>query len=208
MNIAKLDTIVRQKSSLYKNAVSAAHQGKMTVALEWLHTMDAFQEITDSKDRYEKLAEDYFQITRANKSALVISPTHFEAEQIIPHIRQRLKLATTIRGIEQTRTRLVQVHLTDAEKKQLNHYRTGYVIQLSQNIKGFTRGQQLEIVSAKGTDALLVKHEKNNLVELPLKHSRHFEVYQPKHIELAKGDKIRITRNLSLIHISEPTRPY
>jgi conjugative relaxase-like TrwC/TraI family protein len=193
--IARLNTIVRQTSSLYKNAVSAAHQGKMTLALEWLHTLEAFQEIVDSKERYQSLAENYFQATKNKQTALIVSPTHLEADHITPYIRDRLKQATRIRGVEQTRTRLVPVHLTDAEKLNLTKYRTGDIIQLTQNIKGFSRGEQLEIVSKGKGLGLLVKTSNEGVKELSLTHSRHFEIYQPKHIVLAKGDRIRITRN-------------
>ena len=84
MDMARLSTIVRQKPTLYKNAVSAIHQGKMTLALEWLHTMDAFTEIPDNHKRYQALADDYFQYHNNKQSTLIVSPTHFEADQIVP----------------------------------------------------------------------------------------------------------------------------
>jgi len=194
MQVVSLDTIVRQKTSLYKNAVSALHHGKMTLAIEWLHTMNAFTEITDNHSRYAQLAEEYFTITQKGQSALIVSPTHFEADQIIPHIRTRLKQASQIRGKEQTRTQLVPLHFTESQKNDERHYRAGYVIQLNQNIKGFTRGEQLQVVS-QGEKGKLHVLQHGQFTELPIAKSKHFEVYQPKHIQLAKGDTIRITRN-------------
>ena len=94
------------------------------------------------------------------------------------------------------RTRLVPLHFTESEQGHLTSYRSGHIIQLTQNIKGYKRGEQLQVIAPTETGELLVsKGNKEETSKLSLKHSRHFEIYQPKSITLAKGDRIRITRN-------------
>lgn len=196
MNSVTIGTIIRQKHSFYRNAVHAIEQGKITQAIEWLHTIDGFCEITDAQTRYQTLADDYFHIINKGQSALVISPTHFEGEQVLPRIRERLKLAGHIRGITQNRLQLKPLHLTETQKKQAHEYVPGYFIQLTQNIKGYTRGDILQVITNHNRDYLMVKEtNETELKTLLLKHSKHFEVYTPGRIEVAKGDRIRITRN-------------
>ena len=195
MRTARIEKIVRQKSSFFKWAVNSISKGKLKAAIEWLHTISAFTEIADTTKRYTELAESYFQAIRGKRSVMVVSPTNQEGQLVVQAIRERLKSAGILKGKEQTRFRLVPKHYSEGEKKRPNAYLAGDLIQLNQNVKGFKRGETLHVMSAAKDHLLVTASAKDEPRKLPLAKAKHFEVFSPEKINLAKGDRIRITRN-------------
>lgn len=196
MKVITMDHIVRQKWSLYRQVVEFIQTNKLSKAMKNLNEMKAFHEIEDDKERYQAIAEDYFQSMKEGQSVLVVSPTNYESTQVTGTIRERLKMAQIVRGREVERTRLVPLHYSDAEKNNTGHYIPGQVLQLTQNMDGLLRGEQLAVLKNDDPKHLLLKRLKNDqLVSLPIEKSKHVEVFNREKIHLAKGDQIRITRN-------------
>lgn len=52
----------------------------------------------DADQRHEALAVDYVSAVSKGKSALVISPTHAEGDQVTREIRLKLKVAKKLGG--------------------------------------------------------------------------------------------------------------
>lgn len=190
-----LDTIVRQKRTLFKQAVEAISQGKLDQSLEALDRMSAFVEIDEPSERYTKIAEDYMAALLKKESVLVVSPTHHEGDEITAAIRDRLRVAGTIRKQEITKTTLRNLSFTDAEKSNAVSYAPGQVIQFTQNAKGFTRGEQFTVLGVGENTSLIAQNHSGEQVALPLQHHGRFEVYQQREILLSPGDYIRITQN-------------
>ena len=82
---------------------------------------------------------------------------------------------------------------TDAEKGDARNYQPRLVVEFHQNAKGFTRGDKA--VVAEGKSGLLLQKQDGTRAALPLTQAQHFEVYRTGGIALAKGDRIRVTRN-------------
>lgn len=190
-----LDTIVRQKRSIFRRAVEAISKGDLDRSVERLDEMGAFKEMLNPRDRYEAIAEEYTKSVVNDQSVLVVSPTHKEGEEITNYIREQLREAGIIDKREQQKTVLRSQSFTEAEKTYTGNFDQGQIIQFTQNAKGFTRGETLTVIAPHDKNHLLVARNNGEHVPLPLHHAKRFEVYCSEQILLAKGDTIRITQN-------------
>ena len=190
-----LDTIVRQKRSLFRRAVEAVSNGNLDLAVEKLEAMGAFKERLNPQDRYEQIAREYTNSVKDKQSVLVVSPTHKEGEEITRYIREDLRQTGLLGKTDSERKVLRSLAFTNAEKTYSGNYQIGHTIQLVQNMRGFTRGEVLTVIKPTGKGHLLVARNNGEQVKFSLQHATRFEVYGTKSIALARGDMIRITQN-------------
>lgn len=175
---AEIKEIQRQKGA-YKQAVEALSEGRTADGLRRLDALGWIREV-DAGDRYRALARDYVATTAQGKSALVVSPTHLEAEWITREIRSELKRDGRLGAAERGVTCLENANFTEAERADAANYSAGDVLVFHQNAKGgIRRGERV----AAGSRAL------------PLDQAARFQVYRPGTLRLAAGDRVRITRN-------------
>lgn len=198
LNTAKLDHILRQKPLFYRMAVDKVEKS-IFGALEALHVMDAFREITDADGRYQTLADDYCRSILDHKSVLVVSPTHKEADYATHYIRERLKFAGIVgkKDYQHIRFKSLSSYFTEAEKQLSSSYTVGQVIQLNNNLPdGLMRGQAFTVLDHHSSTHLQVQaFGGQEQYQLPLAYGKRFDVYEPQPISLAKGDQIRVTKN-------------
>jgi hypothetical protein len=93
--------------------------------------------------------------------------------------------------------RLVPLGLTEAERADVATYRgadSPLVVQFFQNAKGFTRGERAEVLGVDG-DRVRVRRKDGKERGLPLDQAAKFQVFLPSSLNLATGDKVRITQN-------------
>ena len=181
LKVAEVTEILRQQGD-YKKAAQALSEGRIVEGFEELDKLGWIKQVDDA-ERYQKLADAYLAAVAEKKrngeykSALVVSPTHKELDQISDAIRTGLKAQGRL-GKERIVTAWVPTHLTDAEKSDPTQYDPGDMLQFHQNAPGFTKGSRL-IVGEKVTP--------------PTELAKRFEVYRPTELALAVGDRIRIT---------------
>jgi conjugative relaxase-like TrwC/TraI family protein len=181
LRVANVTEIVRQKGD-YEKAAKALSEGRTGEAMKELEELGWIKEV-DDEERYKELAAAYLSAAAERKrdgspkSALVVSPTHAEANRITEAIRDGLK----DRG-KLTKERIVEgwvpTHLTDAEKSDATQYDAGDMVQFHQNAKGYNKGVRL-IVGDGETP--------------PVELANRFELYHPTQLALAIGDRIRVT---------------
>lgn len=129
---AVLEDVRRQRHAVYKSAVEAFSRGTkadVIAGFDQLDGMGMIREVTDVERRNAILAEGYVESVRSGKSALVVSPTHAEGEQVTDSIRGRLKAAGLIGATDRAFTRLRNLHLTEAQKANPESYAAGQVVQ-------------------------------------------------------------------------------
>ena len=181
LKVAEVTEILRQHGD-YKKAAQALSEGRIVEGFEELDKLGWIKQVDDAQ-RYQKLADAYLAAVAEKKrngeykSALVVSPTHKELDQISDAIRAGLKAQGRL-GKQRIVTAWVPTHLTDAEKSDPTQYELGDMLQFHQNAPGFTKGSRL-IVGEKVTP--------------PTTLAKRFEVYRPTELALAVGDRIRIT---------------
>jgi conjugative relaxase-like TrwC/TraI family protein len=179
--VAEVTEILRQQGN-YKKAAGLLSEGRTEEAFEELDKLGWIKQVPDA-DRDKQLAAAYLAAVAekkrggAYKSALVVSPTHVEADRITAAIRDGLKAGGKLRG-ERVINTWVPTHLTDARKADPTEYEPGYLLQFHQNAKGYKKGSRLVV----GEGA-----------EPPTQLAQRFQVYRPAQLVLAVGDRVRLT---------------
>jgi ATP-dependent exoDNAse (exonuclease V) alpha subunit len=181
LRVAEVTEIVRQDKE-YKRAAGLLSKGEIEEAFKELDQLGWIRQVPDS-DRYRQLADAYLAAVAERKkngeykSALVVSPTHAEADRITVAIRDGLRAQGRL-GKERLVDAWVPMHLTDPQKADATEYEPGQLVQFHQNAPGFKKGSRL-IVGEGGRPPTQLAHR--------------FEVYRPTQLALAVGDRVRIT---------------
>ncbi len=178
---AELKEIRRQTNETYRAAVKAISEGdalgkdgrtQLEVGMEMLDRMGAIIE-ADGEDRFRKIAADYAEVTAQRKhsggfkTALVVSPTHKEAERVTEAIRDELKTQGRLGTDERQFLSLRPLNLTEAQRGDAREYQPGAVVQFVQNAKSFTRGERLT-VAAVDDNGVQVTRADGSETTLPL----------------------------------------
>ncbi len=209
VRFAELSEVRRQTHAGYREAVASISRGDALAANGKTHfaagieQLDALGAIiaSDGEERFEQIAKDYLSATRERRSngeyktALVVAPTHAEADRITGHIREGLKGARRITD-ERAFETLTSLQWGVAERKDATRYRRDMVVQFHQNVKGFQRGER---VTVTGRDAqgnvLVTRNGATSSSPLPLAAAERFQVYRKGNVALGVGDVIRLTQN-------------
>lgn len=215
---AELKEVRRQTNKDYRDAVSAISEGdkpakdgksQLEHGIEALDKMGAIVEV-EGDARYRHLAADYIATTGdikadgKQRTALVVSPTHAEADKVSDAIREGLKQTEQITGKEREFLSLSSLSLTEAQRGDAANYRPGDVVQFVQNARGYKRGERVTVVeptagmstqARHAPNSVFVKREDGRIEPLALQQAKRFQLYQPQKLALAKGDKLRITQN-------------
>lgn len=196
--MASLKAVVRQ-SGLYRDAVEQISLGDIGKGFDILdRKLNAVKEIADRGERINELVSDYLRAVGERKTALVVSPTHKEANLVTAGIRAGLKERGLVAGDEKEVLRLVSLNYTNAQKQHFSNYEPGQVVEFLQNTKGgFIKGARFYVVSVDDTGKIgLSSNPKGKKPShfLPLNAPERFNVYQASTLALAAGDEIRITQ--------------
>lgn len=179
--VSEVTEILRQQGD-YRKVAQDLSEGQTGEAFEELDKLGWIKEVPDA-ERYEQLSAAYLAAVAEKKrggeqkSALVVSPTHAEADRITGAIRAGLKEQGKI-----IKERIVNAwaptHLTDAEKADPTQYDPGEMIQFHQNAKGYAKGSRLVVGDGAAP---------------PTDLATRYEVYRPIQLALAIGDRVRVT---------------
>ena len=181
LRVAEVTEILRQQGD-YNKVAKALSEGRIGLAFEQLETMGWIKQVSDA-ERYKELASAYLSAIAETKkdgkpkSALIVSPTHAEADRITVAIRVDLKAQAKLCD-----ERIVQAwtptHLTDAQKGDMTEYDAGDLIQFHQNAPGYQKGTRL-----------LVTED----IRPPTELAHRFELYRPTQLAVGVGDRLRVT---------------
>jgi conjugative relaxase-like TrwC/TraI family protein len=174
--VAELKDIRRQKGR-YKDAVASLSRGEMTDGYDRLDALGWVQEVASNAP----LVDDYLAGLDANKSMLVVAPTHAEGGEITAEIRERLKERGRIAAEGRKLDVLVPLQWTEAERADLERYEGSEVMVFHRNSGTFKAGDRKNWKDWKPGDRFAK--------------AKHFQVYAPASIEVAAGDRVRITGN-------------
>ena len=190
---SEVSHIYRQRNITYRQAVQALSEGKVKAGFDLLDGMGAIKTL-DPVNPFSGVAEDYIAALRRGKTALVISPTHRQGEQVTEAIRNKLRADGKLGQTDTSVPKLVNTNLTEAEKSDARNYKTGQIIQFNKNAPGLPRGSRWQVVAAKD-DQVEIADTHGTIKLLPLRGLVSFDIFENAELELAIGDSIRITRN-------------
>lgn len=194
LRVAEVTEIRRQEIEDYKRAIEAISKGDLKTGFRRLETLGAFVEISDETQRHRELAADYLTLGRRGEFPLVVSPTHAEGAKVTNAIREARRDVGQL-GPERQFLQYQNLQWEEAERQLPENYRAGLVVQFHQNAKGIMRGAFFRVVGQGEDGKVRVMNQAGEPGVLNLKDAAKFLVYEEREIMLAKGDRIRITRN-------------
>jgi hypothetical protein len=180
--VAEVIEVQRQKGD-YRKAVESLSAGDIAGGFERLNRLGFVEEVGAGAIP-ERIANEYARLTASRKeggegkAVLVVSPTHAEGGRIAEAIRDELKRSGRL-GEERTLRTWVPLHRTEAERGQASLYSAGEMVQFHRAAPGHQSGSRL--VVGEG--------------DVPLRHADRFQVYAPRELAVAAGDRLRVTAN-------------
>ena len=188
---------IRRQDGAYKRAVNAIAKGQLTKGYEQLDKLEAIQEESNAEARYCMLAKNYVDVIDKKESALAVTPTHAEGKKVTKAIRNELKARQHIEDKEHSVVRYRNLQMTEVARSSKHKYEVGQMVRFQQNAKGgIKRSAQFE-VSKIDRNHVYIKGENGKERLLDLTQAKHFSVYEKLKINIASGDKIRITEGSS-----------
>ena len=190
---AEVSKIIRQRNVHHRAAVEDLAKGDVHAAFIKLSSIGAIKNV-DPTSPNKTLVDDYMKLATKGKNVLVVSPTHEQGDKVTGEIRERLKANARLGKKEIKALKLTGTNMTEAEKSDWQKFKKGQVIQFSRNAPQIKRGS-LWTVQETSPKAVVMMDAAGKSKAVPLDKTSAFEVYEVSELSLAKGDKVRITRN-------------
>ena len=163
-------------------------------------------EIPDHGERRRTIATDFARLSEADRAhTLIVSGTNEGRREINSAVREELGLAG--KGLRYMT--LVRRDTTQAERSFAQNYNVGDLIQAEHDYPhvGMKRGVLYEVVDSGPGNRLRVRDAEGNEVAFsPKQLHRALSVYTPETSELARGDRVRVTRNDAALDIANGDR--
>ena len=192
---AQLESIRRQSGG-YREAVHAVSQGNLIAGYNKLDDLGMITIETDDDKRYQSLANQYADVLKSKQTALTVAPTHAEGELVSDYIRNTLKDRGMVGKDDHTLTRFKNLNFSEAERSDSFNFESGQMVRFQQNAKGefgrINRSDEFTVSQVDKT-GVWITNESGQEQPLDLSQPNKFSVYQPEAIQLASGDRIRIT---------------
>ncbi len=196
METAVMDEVLRQRDESLKAAVLHMIEGKPDLAVRELGPGVLEMDADELGARAAALWLDLDG--EARDATKVLAPTHARRREITKSIREGLKAEGGLHGRTFEIERYVNLHLTRAQKGDLDNWREGDVAVFHADVYGVQAksGDIFGVIGSEG-EKVLLKHPdgKTRRVD-PSKYLRYrVDLFETEQIELQAGERIRWTRN-------------
>jgi conjugative relaxase-like TrwC/TraI family protein len=194
MDVARVTKIQRQKGA-YKQYVELVLGKELEDAFKLADGLGSLVEMP-LEERRAALASDYVAAIKMGETVQVVAPTHAECDAMTEGIRAGLKAEGLLKPGVQWQV-LKNLGWTDAQRSDPEQYRPGLVVQINGHVKGFSKGEQLEVIGKSGDMVRVrsVERMTTKIKALPLGLPKTFSVHERDTMEISAGDKIRFTAN-------------
>jgi ATP-dependent exoDNAse (exonuclease V) alpha subunit len=188
-------TKIQRQSGNYRENIELLSQGRVVEAFRKMDGDGCIHEMP-FHERYKAIAELYVQSANEGARPLVVAPTHEEGRMVTQEIRAKLKADGELKQ-ERPIDVLKEIDMSPAERADWRTYRPGWIIELMRATPGTQAGTRMVIDSidyssgdiyVKKPDGATRRWDVQEYVD-------RFQVYQSDSVELAPGDRIRITKN-------------
>ena len=207
LKYAELTENRRQHELAHREAVNSMATGTPEGIVKGFNQLDKLGAVVVEKDREklrQKLTTAFLKAKDEGDTALIITPTHKEADYLTEHLRAALKERGQIRGDEQSIPTRRPTVWTEAEKRDVRNYEPGMVVEFHKAVAGvrqsidgkretaggFKRGEIAVVLNGR-----TVIRRDGTSAQLPLEYAERFQVYKTGTQAVATGDQIRITKN-------------
>ena len=201
---AALTKIYRQQIPGLREAIEDLSKGRTTEGFDKLEKFGTIQEIPDDTGRLAAIAEKQIEALKAQRSTLIIAPTHGECRAIAGAVRKAMKEKGLLSDSEHSVARLQRLNLTDSQQRDAVNYEPGQIVEFHRIAKGAVRGGIQEKRFKSGEQWEVLRREEGGVIvgkdgvekRLPLDQARNFSVFQREKIMLSSGDRVRFTKNV------------
>jgi ATP-dependent exoDNAse (exonuclease V) alpha subunit len=201
---AVLTKIYRQGIPELREAIEDLSKGRAGDGFDKLDKFGVIQEIADDDARLAAIAEKQIEALKAQRSSLIIAPTHAECRAIAGAVRKAMKEKGLLSDSEHSVTRLQRLNLTDSQQQDAVTYEPGQIVEFHKIAKGASRtgvqekrfksGEQWEVLHREAGSVIVGKDGVEK--QLPLDEARKYSVFERQKITLSIGDRIRFTKNV------------
>jgi conjugative relaxase-like TrwC/TraI family protein len=193
---ARVTDRTRQQGIL-KSVAEDLSSHRIDEAFEKLQRMGSLHVTEDRSHSYDLISKHYVAAMKTQKKTLIITPTR-EEKGLIEHAVRKEMREKKLLGRQRTVTNLIDLGLAESDRANPNAYGKGMVVQFHRHARtgfeSFRAGSRWKVVGHDPWRNVLVTR-KGKVLALPLKHAGRWAVFSESELSLAKGDRIRITRN-------------
>ena len=142
-----------------REAIEDLSRGRTGEGFDKLDKFGVIHEIADDAGRLKAIAEKQIEAIEAQRSSLIIAPTHGECRAIAGAVRQVMKDKCLLSGAEHSVTRLERLNLTESQQRDAVTYEPGQVVEFHKIAKGavwrgvrekrFKSGEQWEVFGVR-----------------------------------------------------------
>ncbi len=184
-----LTEVQRQKPKEYRDAIQEVRRNPQR-GFEKLDAIGAVQEIP-WLDRATHIAKAYADSN--SRDVLVVCPTHKEIDRVTDAIRS-IRRANGQLGEGVPVKRDVSLNWTAAQKADLHNLRAGQFLGFHRAVKGIAKNETVEVAQVDDKD-VVVRNVRGKKRTITAKHTKAFDVFERRTIEIAPGDKLLLTAN-------------
>ena len=201
---AALTKIYRQRIPELREAIEDLSKGRTGEGFDKLDKFGVIQEIADDAGRLAAIAEKQMDALQAQRSSLIVAPTHSECRAIADAVRQAMKDNGLLSGAEYSVKRLERLNLTDSQRRDAVTYEPGQIVEFHRMARGAIRRGVKEKRIKSGEQWQVLRREEGAVIvgkdavekQLPLDQAGKFSVFKRDEIAFSIGDRVRFTKNL------------
>ena len=145
-----LTKIIRQRDPAYRKVVEFLAAQQPYQAFSQLEKLGEVYETKSGSSLYERAAQDYLNTIGKGKSCLAIAPVWSEIEAFTRVVRDKLKGGGLLSGDERDVTVTSSFGWTKAQRKQVENYKRGDVLQFHRKTAVFGKNEAVTMVEVRG----------------------------------------------------------
>ena len=193
LRTVEIKNIQRQVDLEYRESIRELSEGRGEEALRRLDRLGAIKE-ADGENLHAQLASAYLGSVQAGKSALIVSPTWREIDDVTVEVRSRLKTDGLLAEAETSFETHHPLKWTRAQKRELSHYQPGMILMFYKSTTDFKANEWAEVKSIQGGTMTVVKPG-GLTVAVSRKQADCFDVAETRKTAVAAGDQLLLRNN-------------
>ena len=190
-----LTKIVRQRDPAYRKVVELLAAKQPYQAFCQLEKLGEVYETKSGYSLYERAAQDYLNTIAKGKSCLAIAPVWSEIEAFTDVVREKLKREGLLSRDEREVTVTSSFGWTKAQRKQVENYKPGDILQFQRKTAVFGKNEAVTMVEVRG-QRLVIERENGDRYAFNPERIHDFSVGEARKIAVVSGDRLLIRANL------------
>ncbi len=186
------DQSERTRIREYRAAVKEASEGSLEASFDRLDRLNAIAEATPDRLR-DEIAAAYVKLAQRGESALVVSQTWAEIDEVNGRIRAGLQRSGLLSGAEENVTSLRRIDLTTAQKIDRRYYPENHVVVFNQSVGRCRRGDIGRVFGITKRGAVI--NTGHSLYVVKPKNLDAINVCRPQPLALCRGDRLQLKAN-------------